>query len=432
LLSAMLAAIAIAMAARRFMLRHLDACAMLRCLGLSQNQVTLMFLVEFILIGLAGCTLGILVGFAAHFVLLEWLGQLVTTLLPPATWLPALQGLGAGMLLLLGFAIPPVLQLRDVPHNRVIRREQTPPRVATLATYALGLASFVGLLLWQAGNLKLGALAAGGFVAGLLVFALAGWSGVRLLRFIRNLSSSPSWRFAITALQRRPAGTVVQIVALSLGLMALLLLTVIRGDLVAAWRGATPADAPNHFIINIQPDQREAVARQLLENGVTKPVLYPMIRGRLVRINERDVSRSDYVDDRAQRLVEREFNLSTMRDLPSQNEVVQGRWYDDAKPEASVEVGLARTLGLKLGDRITFDIAGQNVEASVTSLRKLEWGSMRVNFFVILNPALMADTPQTFITAFRLPDERPGLPNALSRDFPNLTVVDVGSVLRQV
>ncbi|WP_241673048.1 ABC transporter permease [Lacisediminimonas profundi] len=432
LLSAMLAAVAIAMAARRFMLRHLDACAMLRCLGLSQDRVTLMYLLEFAMIGLAGCTVGVAVGFAAHFVLLDWLGSLVTTVLPPATLMPALQGLGAGMLLLLGFAIPPVLQLRDVPHNRVIRREQAPPRAATLATYAFGLASFVGLLLWQAGNLKLGALTAGGFLAGLVVFALAGWAGVRLLRFMRNLSSSTSWRFAITALQRRPAGTVVQIVSLSLGLMALLLLTVIRGDLVDAWRSASPPDAPNHFIINIQPDQREAIAQRLSGNGVARPQLYPMIRGRLVQVNDRDITGTTYAEDRARRLVEREFNLSTMLELPEQNQVVQGRWYDNRKPEASVEEGLARTLGLKLGDRIAFDIGGQKVEASVTSLRKLEWGSMRVNFFVILNPALMVDMPQTYITAFRLPDNRPALPNELSRDFPNLTVVDVGSVLRQV
>ncbi|MDB5796187.1 MAG: FtsX-like permease family protein [Paucimonas sp.] len=432
LLSAMLAAVAIAMAARRFMLRHLDACAMLRCLGLSQNRVTLMYLVEFLLVGLAGCALGTVVGFVAHFVLLEWLGSLVTTSLPPATFLPAVQGLGAGLLLLLGFAIPPVLQLRDVPHNRVIRREQTPPRAATLATYALGLGAFFALLLWQAGNLKLGALTAGGFLAGLLVFALAGWGGVRLLRLARNASSSATWRFAVTALQRRPAGTIVQVVALSLGLMALLLLTVIRAELITAWRTATPPDAPDHFIINIQPDQREAIEQRLRAEGVRQPALYPMIRGRLVRINERDITATTYAEDRARRLVDREFNLSTMMALPAANEIVQGRWYDNRQPEASVELGLAKTLGLKLGDRIAFDIAGQKVEAKVTSLRKLEWGSMRVNFFVILNPASMTDMPQTFITAFRLPPDRAGLPNALSRDFPNLTVVDVGSVLRQV
>lgn len=432
LLSAMLAAVAIAMAARRFMLRHVDAFAMLRCLGLSQSRVMAVFLFEFVLVGFAASLVGTLIGFAAHYVLLEWLGRLVTTTLPPATLLPALQGIGAGMLLLLGFALPPLLQLRDVPHNHVIRREARAPRVATLATYALGLASFVALLLWQAGNLKLSALTAGGFLAGLLLFAVVGWLGLQAVGGVRNVARSPSWRFAVTALSRRPGATVVQVVALALGLMALLLLTVIRADLVAAWRTATPPDAPDHFVINIQPDQRAAVQARLTQAGVRQPLLYPMIRGRLVKLNGRDISASNYSEDRARRLVEREFNLSTMAALPAGNEVVAGHWLTDRQPEASVEAGLAKTLGLKLGDVLSFDIAGSLVEAPVTSLRKLEWGSMRVNFFVILNPALMADAPQTFITAFHAGPNGAQLGNALSREFPNLTVVDVGSVLRQV
>ena len=432
LLSAMLAAVAIAMAARRFVLRHLDACAMLRCLGLTQNQVMRMYLYEFLTVGLAGSILGVAVGFVAHFVLLAWLGRLVATDLPAPGALPALQGMATGMLLLIGFALAPILQLRNVPHNRVIRREQAPPQRMTLLTYALGLACFVALLLWQSGDRKLGALTAAGFLGGFAVFALVGWLGLKSLRLLRGAFDHPAWRFAVTALQRRPGATVVQVVALSLGLMALLLLTVVRGDLVQAWQQATPPDAPNQFVLNIQPEQQAPVAALLKENGVVQPVLYPMIRGRLVRINDTPVTGETFIEDRARRLVDREFNLSTMTALPPQNQVVAGKWLDDRGPGASVEVGLAKTLNLKLGDRLRFDIGGQVVEAPITSLRKLEWGSMRVNFFVILNPALMADMPQTFITAFRLPPERAGLVNRLVRDFPNLTVVDIGSVVRQV
>ncbi|MEB0135608.1 FtsX-like permease family protein [Actimicrobium sp. CCC2.4] len=432
LLSAMLAAVAIAMAARRFMLRHVDSCAMLRCLGMTQNQVTLLYLVEFFLIGLVGSALGAVVGFGAHFVLLEWLGKLVSSDLPAASFLPALQGIATGLLLLIGFALPPVLQLRNVPHNRVIRREQDAPQPVALATYGLGLLTFVGLLLWQAGNVKLGLLTAGGFLGGLALFAVLGWLSLKSLRAMRGLINHASWRFAITALQRRPGATVVQVVALSLGLMALLLLTVVRGDLVSAWRQATPADAPNQFVINIQPDQTQRVRGELTANGVIDPTLYPMIRGRLIAVNGAAIGGDAYVDDRAKRLVEREFNLSTMTGLPPQNQVIAGRWFDNSKPEASVEEGLARTLGLKLGDTLKFDIAGQLVEAPVTSLRKLDWGSMQVNFFVILNPAVMASTPQTWITAFHLPPQNVALVNQLTRDFPNLTVVDVGNVIKQI
>ena len=432
LLSAMLAAVAIAMAARRFMLRHLDACAMLRCLGLTQRQVMQMYLLEFIAVGLVGSALGVLVGFGAHIVLLAWLGTLVGADLPPAGALPALQGMATGMLLLVGFAVAPILQLRNVPHNRVIRREQAAPQPMTLATYGLGLVSFVALLLWQSGDLKLGALTAGGFLGGFALFALVGWLALKSLRLLRGAIDHPGWRFAVTALQRRPGATVVQVVALSLGLMALLLLTVVRGDLVQAWQQATPPDAPNQFVLNIQPEQQAPLATTLSQNGVAQPVLYPMIRGRLIQVNDTPITGETYIEDRAKRLVDREFNLSTMTALPAQNQVVAGKWLDDRKPEASVEQGLAKTLNLKLGDRLRFDIGGQIVEAPITSLRKLEWGSMRVNFFVILNPALMAETPQTFITAFRLPPEKAALVNQLVRDFPNLTIVDIGSVVRQI
>lgn len=432
LLSAMLAALAVAMAARRFMLRHLDACAMLRCFGLTQAQVTRLYLGEFLLVGLAASVLGMLIGYAAHFALLQWLGNFMPTALPPAGWQPAVQGVAAGLLLLLGFALPPILQLRNVPHNRVIRRDQLTPQPLTVATYGLGTLVFSGLLLWQAGDLKLGLLTIAGFLGGFGLFALVAWLCLRGLRSLRGLVDRQSWRFAIDGLQRRPAAAVMQVVALGLGLMALLLLTVIRGDLVGAWREATPADAPNRFIINIQPDQRQAVEQLLRQGGVGDVALYPMIRGRLVQINGRAISAADYAEDRAKRLVDREFNLSTLREIPPGNGIVAGRWYNDSQPEASVERGLAQTLGIKLGDRLQFDIAGQLVEAPVTSLRKLEWGSLRVNFFVILNPTLMRDTPQSWITAVHLNPQQEALGNTLTRDYPNLTVVDIGSVLRQI
>ncbi|MES2932866.1 MAG: FtsX-like permease family protein [Pseudomonadota bacterium] len=432
LLSAMLAAVAVAMAARRFMLRHVDACAMLRCLGLTQNQATQLYLIEFLAIGLIGSLIGVLFGFGAHFVLLEWLGKLVSNDLPPATFLPAVQGLATGLLLLLGFALPPILQLRNVPHNRVIRREQDAPKPLTLATYLLGTSVFIALLLWQAGDVKLGLLTALGFIACFGVFGLIGWLSVKALRNLRGAIKHPSWRFAVTSLQRRPGATVVQIVALALGLMALLLLTVIRGDLINAWKQATPPDAPNRFVINIQPDQKDEIEALLHKNQITNPLLSPMIRGRLIQINDKAITGETYIDDRAKRLVDREFNLSYMSDLPASNKLAAGRWMSDDKAEASVEEGLAKTLNLKLGDKLVFDIAGQTVSAPVTSLRKLDWGSMRVNFFVILNPKAMSDLPQTWITAFHLPSKQSAFATQLTRDYPNLTVVDVGSVLKQI
>jgi putative ABC transport system permease protein len=434
LLSAMLAAVAVAMAARRFMQRHLDACAMLRCLGMTQNQVGAMYLIEFALVGLAGSVLGVLVGFGAHHVLVQLVGKLLTTDLPPVSLLPALQGVATGMLLLVGFALPPVLQLRNVPHNRVIRREQAAPQPMALATYGFGIVVFVALLLWQAGDARMALMTAGGFLGGFGVFALVAWLALRALKHLRPISAHQGWRFAVTSLQRRPGATVVQVVSLSLGLMALLLLTVVRGDLVTAWQTATPPDAPNRFIINIMPDQKEAVQQQIVAAGVGNVVLYPMIRGRLVTVNGKPVTPATYTTDDARRLADREFNLSTMKDEPAGNDIVAGRWFDDGPgvSEASVEQGIAKTLGLKLGDVVRFDMAGLAVDAKITSLRKLEWGSMRANFFVIINPQAMANAPATYMTAFHLPARGAALANTLTRAFPNLTVVDVSGIIHQV
>lgn len=433
MLSAMLAALAIALASRRFMQRHLDACAMLRCLGLTQNQLTWLFLIEFLLLGLVASLTGVAIGFGAHFGLLYWLGPLMNVSLPAASFLPLLQGIAAGMLLLLGFALPPVLQLRNVPHNRVLRREQQAPQAFTLAGYVLALGSFIALLVWQAGEVRLGLITAAGFGAALLFFALLASALLKSLHLLRAPLNFPAWRFALTSLKRRPAASVVQMVALALGLMALLLLTVIRQDMLAAWRQSSPSDSPNHFMINIQPEQKDAIVSLLDKSGIVDARLYPMIRGRLLQIDGRDIRADSFEEERARRLVEREFNLSTMAALPSQNKIIAGRWFvAGGVPEASVEQGLAKTLGLKLGDMLRFDVAGQTVDARITSLRKLDWGSMRVNFFVILNPSAVQTLPRTWITAFRLPPQQQPLVNQLMHAYPNLTIVDVGSMLAQV
>lgn len=233
MLSALLAAVAIAMAARRFMLRHIDACAMLRCLGLTQNQVTLMYLVEFVILGVVASLIGVALGYAAHYVLLDYLAQFVSHDLPLASWVPAWQGMAIGILLLIGFALPPILQLRDVPHNQVIRREQDAPKAMSVLTYGMGLLMFLGLMLWQSGDVKLGLMVSLGFVLCMFLFAALARISLWSLKRLRTQFDSQVWRFAITALQRRSGATVMQVVSLALGLMALLLLTVVRGDLIS-------------------------------------------------------------------------------------------------------------------------------------------------------------------------------------------------------
>jgi putative ABC transport system permease protein len=436
LLTALLAAVAIAMAAHRYMRRHLDGCAAMRCLGVSQTTLRALFTFEFLGLGVIGGVLGVMLGYAGHEVLLLWLGSLIDVELPyPSAW-PALESIAAGLVLLLGFALPPLLPLTRVSPVRVLRREWGDAGRTAWAAYALGIALFAALLIVAAGELKLGGIVAGGFAGGLLVFAcvarLALWGASRVVRSER-LNAGIGWRYALASLERRSSASALQITALGIGLMCLLLIAMTRNDLVAGWRKSTPPDAPNEFIIDIQPDQREVVTHYLSAHGLANSVLSPMVRGRLIAINGKPVNPDDYKSDDAKRLVDREFNLSYTTTLPDDNLIAAGKWYGDTgKPEISIEQGLAKLINVKPGDTLRFDVTGMQVDAPVTSLRKLDWGSFKVNFFVLMPPAALQDFPSTFITSFHLPPEQRATIDGLIAAYPNLTAIDTAPILAQV
>ena len=432
LLAALLSAVAVALAARGFAGRHLDDCAMLRVLGQSQRTIAWSYAFEFAVIGLFASILGVLAGYAVHFVFVALLGGLVETALPgPGVW-PVLFGLGMGLTLLFAFGLPPVLQLAQVPPLRVIRRDIGNLKPASLLVLGIGVAGFAALLLAASSDLKLGAIAVGGFAGAVLVFAGLSWVAVKLLRRAVNEATAPRWLVLATRqISARPAYTVVQTSALAVGLLALVLLVLLRTDLIASWRAATPPDAPNRFVINVMPDQSEAFVQQLRSAGVRNLDWYPMFRGRLVAVNGKPVTPDDYTDDRARRLVDREFNLSYAPEQPPHNTIVAGRWQPEEKDAVSVEEGLATTLGLKLGDTLRFDVAGTPSEAKITSLRKVDWSSMRANFFVMYPVKALPDVPVTFMGSFKAPDQK-GFDNALVRNFPNVTNVDMSATITQV
>ena len=433
LLAALLCAVAVAIAARGFAQRHLDDCAMLRVLGLSQGTMARAYTFEFALVGLFASALGVALGYAVHHGFVLLLAGLVEASLPAPGLSPVLLGLGMGLTLMLAFGLPPVLQLAQVPPLRVIRRDVGQLKPATLAVLGLGLAGFAALLLAASRDLLLGAIAVGGFGAAVLLFALVSYGAVRLLRASVNEATAPrALVMATRQLSARPAYAVVQISALAVGLLALVLLVLLRTDLIASWRNATPPDAPNRFVINVQPDQEQAFQQALRQAGVSDYDWYPMIRGRLLTINGERVSPDDFTSDRAQRLVDREFNLSNTATLPEHNPVVAGRWTSNEADALSVEEGLAEELGLKLGDRLGFDIAGQMTEGRITSLRKVDWGSMRVNFFVVFPVAQLPDVPVSYISAFRAPEGNAQFDNTLVREFPNITNVDMSQAIAQV
>ena len=432
LLAALLCAVAVAIAARGFAQRHLDDCAMLRVLGVPQATMARAYLLEFTLVGVLASSLGLLIGFAVHHAFVFLLSGLVSVNLPAAGWTPVALGMGMGMTLMLAFGLPPVLQLAQVPPLRVIRREVGQIKPATVGVIGLGLLGFAALLLVASRDWLLGGIAVGGFAVAVLLFAGVAYAAVRLLRASVNESTAPrALVLATRQLSARPAYAVVQISALSVGLLALVLLVLLRTDLISSWRNATPPDAPNRFIINVQPDQSESFQQALRDGGVGQFDWYPMIRGRLATINDQAVNAESYADDRVARLVEREFNLSHTATLPNLNEVIEGRWIDNEPGAISIEAGLAKDLGLVLGDRLGFDIAGQVVQARITSVRKLDWASMRVNFFVVFAQGQMPDVPLSYISAFRAPPD-PSFDNRLVRQFPNITQVDLTQTLAQV
>ncbi|HXH02107.1 MAG TPA: FtsX-like permease family protein [Candidatus Competibacteraceae bacterium] len=433
--SVCLAGVGIAIAARRFATRHWDSVAVLRCFGASQAQVLRLYVLELLLLGGLGGLGGAALGYAAQGGLSAILAGLAASgALPPPSWQPLFPSLATGLIALLGFALPPLLRLRAVPPLRVLHRDLGPLQPRAAALYGPALAAVAVLLLWQAGELELAGYVLAGMTGTLLVLGLAAWALVRGLNRLRG-RVGVAWRFGLANIARRRASSAVQVVALGLGIMVLLVLTLVRADLLEGWQSTLPPDAPNYFLINIQPEEVAGIDAFLRDRGLRGNPLHPMVRGRLTHIGGRAVSATDYENPRAQRLVEREFNLSWAEALQEDNKIVAGRWWraqDRGQPRVSVEQGLAETLGIRLGDELRFNIVGQTLGATVTSLRTVQWDSFRVNFFVIFPPGVIENQPATWITSFYLDKARKPLLAELVRAFPSVTVLDVDALMGKV
>ena len=433
LLTVLIAAVAVALAARRFSQRHQQGIAVMRCLGARSGQIAGMLWVEFLALAVLASVAGSLIGLAVQHGLVGVISQFFDAPLPVPSILPAVQGLATGVLLLLGFALPPLATLRRVAPGRVLRRQSGLGGARVWPAYGVGALGFLGLVLWVSGDWQLGLVVGLGFLVTLALFGLVALGMVALLGvFRRQGGGGAAWRFALAGIARRKALAVTQLCALAMGLTLLLLLAITRTDLLLGWQRTVPPDAPNTFLINIQPDQREPVLQALRQAGVQGPQLSPMVRGRLVSINNKPVDLDDYTSSRARRLVDREFNLSYADTLSESNRIVAGRWLDPALPEVSLEQDLADTLAIRVGDTLEFDVAGRPVRVAVTSLRSVDWDSFQVNFFAVMTQSALQDAPATFITSFHLPASQVQLPQHLVRQFPNITVFDVGAILGQV
>lgn len=434
LVSVLLAGVAVALSARRFVTRHLDGCAVMRCLGARQSTILRLFGFQLLWLGVLAALAGSALGYGAQAGLEVALGEVVGMELPAPSARPLLLGLGTALVTLLGFALPPLLHLRGVPALRVMRRELGGMTRAGVSVYLAGITAIAALVFWHSPDPALGVRIVLGTVVALAVLALLAAGLLVLLKAIHP-RLGPSWRFGLLAVTRRPGTALIQVMAFGLGIAVLLLLMVVRGDLLAQWEGGLPEDAPNRFLINVQPGQVEPLRSFFANRGQPDPQLLPMVRGRLVAIGGDPVAPESYYDERAQNLVRREFNLSWAEAMQDDNRIVAGRWWtpgEHGEPVVSVEEGLARTLGIGLGDRLTFDVSGAKVEVEVSSLRTVEWDSFRVNFFVIAPPGVIDDQPATYISSLYVPAGEHGLLDDLVRRFPNVTVLDVAAIMEHV
>lgn len=429
-----LCGLAIAMASRRFALRHYDTCAMLRCLGADQRYITGVFTLQMLLLALLFSGAGAALGFAGQAGLASLLQEMTARAIPaPSPW-PLLSALLAGVVAVTGFALPQLSRLREVSPLRVLRRDLAPAPAASHIVFAAAIVTLTLLAPWQSGNQSLTAYVFGGLLGTALLLAGGALLGVRLCARLRA-GTGIAWRYGLANVARRAQGSVAQVLAIGLGVTALLLLTLERSDLLDSWRSRLAPGIPNYFLINIQPDEVSALQIFLRERAAVTTNLYPMVRGRLTQINGKPVNPDDYKDLRARQLASREFNLSWADQLQADNAITAGAWWPEEATRAvyfSVEEEIGQTLDMNLTDRLAYSIAGREITGIVRNIRSVDWDTFNVNFFVIANPGALDGLPSTWITSFYLPEARRGMLVDVVRSFPSVTIIDVAAIIGQV
>jgi putative ABC transport system permease protein len=430
----LLCAVAIAMTARRYVKRHLDLAALLKTLGASQAMVLTISLAQLVCIALVATVAGSVAGFLAQQGLLSVLKGMISAELPAAGWQPVAMGFVTAVLLLTGFALPSMLQLSRVPAIRVLRRDIGAPKLGTLVAYGPAVLAIVLLIQWVTDDYRI----SGGFVVGLTValgtLALAGWALVSVAGRLRG-GMGAAWRYGIANLARRRAESIVQIVALGLGLSALLMLAIIRGDLIDDWRARVPVDAPNYFFVNIPAEEREDFRALLAQQGGEMTRMLPMIRGRMVAINGEPVSGMRFISPRGEGLASREQNLTWSAEIGPDNVITAGRWFtaeDHGKPLVSVATDMQESMPLKLGDKLTFDVAGESFEVTVSSFRRVQWDSLQPNFFLMFPPGVLEGAAGTWMGSARFRPTDPAAVAGLVRQFPGVSIFDMDDLLAQV
>ena len=429
-----LAGVAVAMAARRYSERHFDMSAMLRCMGATQHDLLGLYLPQLLVVGLAASAVGCFLGWLAQYGLLYLLADLLpATPSSPHAW-PVLAGFATGLVTLAGFALPPVMRLKDVPPLRVLRRDLLPLPSRAWLVYGAALSAIVAVM-WRYTDswpLTLSVLAGATALAMLL-----GLLALLMLFLSRRFNArvGVAWRFGLNNLWRRRRASISQILAFGLTLMAMAVVALVRSDLMTTWQRQLPDDAPNHFAINILPERQQEFRAFMETAGITTAQLYPMVRGRLVQINGTEVRKAVTKEARSDNALNRELNLTWTTRLQADNRILSGRWWqpeDTGKAMVSVESKLAERLEIELGDELGFAVGGQRFSAEVASIRSVQWDSFRPNFYMVFPPQMIDRFPATYMTSFYLQkDDKPLLSELVAR-YPAVTILELDRVIEQV
>jgi putative ABC transport system permease protein len=433
-ISLLLSAVAVAMSARRFAHRRMDTVALMKSLGATQGFVIAVALIQLFFLGLLGVAIGSVVGFAAEELLSLILADLIASDLPDPGLRPVFLASGSALVLLLGFALPALIQLRNTPPLRVLRHDAMPPAPSRLLVAGLSLAAVAALLYRSVGDPRMLAILIGGILVIAGALYLVGRGLVALIGRFRS-GVGIAWRYGLANVARRGRDSAVQVVAFGLGLTVLLLLTLVRTDLLEGWRQTLDADAPNHFLINIQPHEVEPLRTFFADTGMSVPAFTPLVRARMTTINDESVKDREYPKEDGRWLANREANLSWTVEMSPSNELLEGEWWPldyDGPPLVSMEEEAAADAGLAIGDRLSFFVAGQTIDAEIASIRKINWDSFQPNFFIVLSPGALDDMPTTYISSMRIEEQQQPLLVDLVRAYPSISVINLDAILQQV
>jgi putative ABC transport system permease protein len=412
----------------------MDTVALMKSLGATQGFVIGVALIQLVLLGILGVAIGSVAGFAAEELLSRILTDLIASDLPEPGLRPVMLASGSAMILLLGFALPALLQLRNTPPLRVLRHDAVPPAPSRLLVAGLSLAAVAALLYRSVGDPRMLLILMGGILVISGALYLVGRALVALIGRFRS-GVGVAWRYGLANVARRGRGSAVQVVAFGLGLTVLLLLTLVRTDLLEGWRQTLDEDAPNHFLINIQPHEVESLGAFFEANDIAVPTFTPLVRARMTAINGESVKERDYPNDDGRWLANREANLSWTAEMSASNELLEGEWWPlgyDGPPQVSIEEESAVNAGLAIGDRLNFFVAGREIEAEIASIRKVNWDSFQPNFFIVLSPGALDGMPTTYISSMKLEDEQRAMLVDLVRRYPSISVIDLDAILQQV